>query len=134
MQAVRVIVEAALRMESHEMYARWLVAGTTRRHGGERQRLAEAKRDPWAADFEASVKRLGWGVPLSERRAGDIIFDHNAAIPWGHIGVLLDRDTVLESIDPRFRPTSVHLPHGSLSLTPLWSKRWTLVARIPDDA
>lgn len=130
LQAVRVIVEAALKLESREMYTRWLIAGTTRRGGTDRERLAAAKLDPWASDFEASVKRLGWGVPFSERQAGDLLFDHNAAPPYGHVGILLDRDTLLESIDPKFRPTSLHLGHGSLSLTPIWERKWTLAARV----
>ncbi len=127
---VRVVVEHALGMASHEMYARWLVAGTTHREGDDRARLAAAKLSPWAADLEASVKRLGWAVRLGDRLPGDLVFDHAAAAPYGHVGVLLDHSTVLENIDPSYRKGSIHLPN-SLSLTPLESRPWTLVARLP---
>lgn len=130
MKAVRVILEKALGLEPHELYARYLVAGTTRRHGSDRERLAAARVDPWAADMEASFKKLSMGVPYSERMPGDLVFDHNAAAPFGHVAVLLDRDTIVENIDPRFRPASLHLRHGSLSVTPLWERRWTLVVRL----
>lgn len=125
----RVIVEAALGMDSHELYARYLVAGTSRRKGDERARLAAAKLDPWAADLEASAKRLGWAVPAAERLSGDLVFDHAAAQPYGHVGVLLDHSTVLENIDPAYRPGSIILPNH-LALTPFRARPWTLVARV----
>lgn len=126
---VRVVVEAALEYRSHELYARHLVAGTTRRPGDDAVRLAAARLSPWASDFEASVKKLAWGVPLAERQPGDLIFNHNASPPFGHVGILLDRNTVLENIDHDYRPGSILLPN-SLALTPLESRAWTLVARV----
>lgn len=129
---VRVVVEAALGYRSHELYARYLVAGTTHRPGDERVRLAAAKISPWATDFEASVKQLGWAVPLEERQPGDLIFNHAAAKPFGHVGILLDRNTVIENIDHDYRPHSILLPN-SLALTPLESRSWTLVARVQPD-
>ena len=129
---VRVVVEAALGYQSHEMYSRYLVAGTTHRPGDERVRLAAAKQNPYATDFEASVKKLAWGVPLAERLPGDIIFNHNAAKPFGHVGILLDANTVIENIDHDYRPHSILLPN-SLALTPLESRSWSLVARVQPD-
>lgn len=126
---VRVVVEAGLGMRDRELYARYLVAGTTHRPGDDQVRLAAARQSPWASDWEASVKKLAWGVPLAERQPGDIIFNHNAAKPFGHVGILLDRKTVLENIDHDYRPYSILLPN-SLALTPLESRSWTLVARV----
>lgn len=126
---VRVVVEYALGWHSHDLYADYLVAGTTRRPGSDAERLEEARADPWASDMEASCKQLGWAVPKAERLPGDLVFNHAAAIPYGHIGVLLDESTVLELIDAQYRPGSLHLP-GSLALTPLESRSWSLVARI----
>lgn len=130
--AVRVILEHAMGWPSHELYRRALVTGTTRRKGTPAQRLHAARLDPWAADMEASVKQLGWPVPGAERQAGDLVFNHAAAAPVGHVGVLIARDVVLENISPRYRPNSVHLGHHSLSLTPYASQPWTLVARVPE--
>lgn len=130
LRAVRVVVEAAAGWDSHELYDRFLVAGTTRRAGSELERLLAARREPWASDLERSMKLLSLGVPFGERRPGDLVFNHTALPPYGHVGVLLDESTVVESIDPRYRPASLNLPHGSLSVTPLGRHRWTLVARL----
>lgn len=132
LQAVRVIIEKALGWPSHDLYARCLVTGTSRRPGPAAERLAAAKRDPWAADLEASAKTLGWAVPASDRQPGYLVFNHNAAVPYGHVGILIDRDVVLENIDRAFRPGSIHLGN-SLSLTEFRSRPWTLVAHLPDD-
>src|SRR5690625_5616425 len=113
----------------HELYRRFLVAGTTRRPGTPEERLAAARLDPGAADLEASAKQLGWQVPGVERQAGDLVFNHAAAAPVGHVGVLISRDVVLENIDPAFRPAGVHLGQHSLSLTPYAAVPWALVAR-----
>lgn len=130
--AVRVIVEKALGLNSHELYSRWLVAGTSYRPGSDAERLTAAKRDPWAADMEASAKALGWPVPGVDRQPGDLVFNHAAAAPYGHVGILIARDVVLENIAPVNRPGSIHLGHHSLSLTPYSAVPWTLVARIPE--
>ena len=129
LQFVRTVVEHALGWRSREFYARYLVAGTTRRPGTDAERLTAAKGDPWASDAERSMKRLGFAVPLEDRHPGDLVFNHTAAVPVGHVGVLLDHSTVLELIDARFRPDSVLLP-GSLALTRLESRPWTLCARL----
>jgi len=129
---VRMVVEWGLFDGRAEFYKRFLVAGTSGR-GSEltpAQRLAEARQDPYAADMEASAKALGWAIPSAFRRAGDLVFDHNAAKPVGHVGVLIGRGMVLEQIHPKFRPTSIHLGHGSLSVTPYAARPWTLVARV----
>lgn len=128
--AVRVIVEDAYGWPSHELYARYLTAGTGRRSGTPAQRLAAAQADPWAADFEASMKQQGFVIPNTHAVPGDLVFNHNAAVPFGHVAVVIAPGVVLENIDPAFRPGSIHLKN-SLSLTPLESQAWTLTARLP---
>lgn len=130
---VRLAVEWALFEGRSEFYKRYLVAGTSKRGGTPAERLAEARQDPWAADMEAAAKALGWAIPSAFRRAGDLVFDHSAAAPVGHVGILLSRGMVIEQIHPRFRPTSIHLSHGSLSITPYAARPWTLVARVRPD-
>lgn len=130
--AVRVIVEKALGLNSHELYARWLVAGTSYRPGTEAERLAAARANPYASDFERSVKELGFAVPLSDVQPGDLLFNHNALRPYGHVAVALSPHAVLENINPAYRARSIHLGHHSLSITPLESQAWTLCARLPD--
>ena len=132
LQLVRMVVEWGLYDGRREFYKRFLVAGTSRRGGTPLERLNEAKVDPWAADMEASAKQLAWGIPAILRKPGDLVFDHNAAAPIGHVGVLVSRDMVLENIHRKYRPGSIHLGHGSLSLTPYEARPWTLVARVRD--
>lgn len=128
----RLVVEWALfDGKDGEFYKRFLVAGTSARGGTDAQNLAAAKQDKWASDIERSAKLLGWPVPAILRKPGDLVFNHKAAAPVGHVGILLTRDVVLENIHPSFRPDSIHLSHSSLSITPYASRPWTLVARLP---
>lgn len=129
---VRLVVEWALfGGKDGEFYRRYLVAGTSGRGGTPTANLKAAQSDKWAADIEASAKKLGWPAPAILRKPGDLVFNHAAAAPVGHIGILLTRDVVLENIHPSFRPDSIHLSHSSLSITPYASRPWTLVARLP---
>lgn len=130
LQAVRVIVEHALDWPSHDLYKRCLVASTSRRPGDAGEQLRAAKQDPWAADLEASAKALGWPVPGKDRQPGDLVFNHAAAIPYGHVGILLTPDVVLENVNAAFRPASIEV-QPNLCLTPYHQVPWTLVARIP---
>ena len=123
LQLVRLIVERALFEGRYEFYDRYLVERTTQGREG------RSDWTPWASDLEASMKKLGYAVPLGERQPGDLIFNHQAAAPIGHVAVLIDRDTVLENINPAYRPKSVHLGRY-LSLTPLEHFRRTLLARL----
>lgn len=126
----RVVEYGCFDGRAQEFYRRYLVAGTSRRGGSEAERLAAAWRNPWAADAEASMKKLGLAVPALLRQAGDLVFNHNAAIPFGHVGILLDRDWILELVDPAFRPRSVHLPRNvQLTRYRDWPEV-TLVARL----
>lgn len=128
---VRIVVEHAMDWPSHEFYKRYLVTGSTRRPGSETERLASARADPWAVDSEASMKALGLGVPWADRQAGDLAFSANAAYPYGHVALLVDRDTVIESIDPRYRKDSVNTGQY-VHLTRLKDRPWTLIARLPE--
>lgn len=125
---VRRVVEHALFGGDYQFYDRYLVSPTSRREGAD---VGNHRRDPWAIDLEASVKTLGYAVPLDEREPGDLIFNHNTVGKWGHVGVLVDASTVLENIKPYLRPGSIHL--GTfLSLTPIQDFKPTLLARIKE--
>lgn len=130
LMTVRLIVEHAFSWPNGGFYDRYLVAGTSTRGGTPRERLQEAMKDKWAADIEASMKKLGFAVPALLRQPGDLVFNYRAAAPIGHVGILLTRDIVLENIRPSYRPQSIILSHGSLALTPYSSQPWTLTARL----
>jgi hypothetical protein len=123
----RIIVESALYGGRREFYGRFLKAETSMRTG---KHVGNARNDPWAADIEASMKLLNLAVPLAERQAGDLIFNWDAARPYGHVGIFLDRDTIIENIRPEYRRHSISLP-SYLALTPLEHFRRSLIARLP---
>lgn len=131
LQFVRMVIENAMGWPSHRFYEKYLVAATSARGGDGLYALDAARADPWAADMEASVKALKWAVPFAERQAGDLIFNHKAARPVGHVGILLTEDMVIENIKPSYRPKSIHI--GVISLTPLRYFPYTLVARVRAD-
>lgn len=124
---VRMIVENGCFGGRWAFYERYLVTRTSQ--GGS----SRSDWSPWAADLEASMKQLGFQVPLAERKPGDLIFNHNAARPYGHVGIYLmspsGRELVLENIRDEYRPHSQHLGRF-LSLTPLEHFRRTLLARL----
>jgi hypothetical protein len=124
---VRVVLEHALFQSQWRLYERYLVARTS----FERRRNADGSPDwtPYASDFEASMKALGFQVPIGDRQPGDLIFNHEAARPYGHIGILYDHNNVLENIRHDFRPNSILL-HPHMALTPLEHFKYTLVARL----
>lgn len=76
------------------------------------------------------MKQAGLLIPAAHVTPGDLVFNHNAAVPYGHVAIVIAPGVVLENIDPGFRPGSIHLKN-SLSLTPLESQAWTLTARLP---
>jgi hypothetical protein len=121
---VRLIVEGALGWSDGDLYRRFGVARTTR---------GAATRTDWswfAADMEASAKRLGWPVPVADRRAGDLVFSHELAAPVGHVAVLLTPSLMLEAADPARRPRA--FSRGDLCITPFGAWEPTLVARTGD--
>lgn len=126
---VRCVIERALWNGQWVLYDKALVAGTSRRGNDPAANLREAKADPWAADLEASAKKLGWAIPAVLRTPGDIVFCHEAAKPLGHVAIVLSRNLVIENVHPNYRPNSIHLAN-SLSITPYEAVPWTLVARV----
>lgn len=129
LRAVRLIVERALWQGDYRLYDEFLPVGTSRRTGDD---VGRHKVDPWASDIEASMKHLGLAVPHVSRAAGDLIFNHNALPPWGHVGVLLESGLVLESVDVADRPMSIPVS-PFLCLTQAERFNATLVARLPQD-
>lgn len=126
---VRTVIERARCEGRWAFYGEFLVAETSRRTGADIGR-GVSHAAPWAADLEASMKQLGLAVPFEERKPGDLIFNHNAAAPIGHVGLLLGRDLIAENINPNYRPQSILLPRF-LALTEVRHWHPTLVARIP---
>lgn len=126
----RTVIERARYGGRWALYKEFLVAETSRRTGADVGR-GVSHQDPWASDFEASMKALGLAVPFAERQPGDLIFNHNAAAPVGHIGILANRHLVAENINHAYRPKSILLDRH-LALTKLENFPRTLIARIPD--
>jgi cell wall-associated NlpC family hydrolase len=124
LRLVRLIVEKALGVDFYGMYG---VARTSQ----------ERPKDEWgredmswfASDIEASMKRLKLAIHISQRQPGDLIFNYKAATPYGHVGVLIDSNTVLENVDPSFRQNSI-IVRPNMCLTPINDIGHTLIARI----
>lgn len=130
---VRRIVEWAHYGGQYRFYSDYLVSRTS----FARARAKDGSIDltPYASDIEASMKTLGLQIDLPMRQAGDLIFNHNAAKPYGHVGILLDQNTVIENVNPKFRPHSLTIWRSNgapafISLTPLTEFKHTLLARL----
>lgn len=123
LMAARLIVERALGLAPGEFYTRYGVARTSRSTG-------RSDWSWWAADLEASMKRLGAAVPFQDRRAGDLVFSHALAAPIGHVGVLVTPGLIIEVTDPARRPQA--FTRGAVCATPWGAWAPTLVARLPD--
>lgn len=124
---VRIVVEHALWGGRWMLYEKYLTARTSMPRA--KNTRGELDWTPYASDFEASMKRLNLGVPKSERLPGDIICNWDAARPYGHIGILIDKNLVIENINHRFRPTSLLL-HPHMAITPLEDFKWSTIARL----
>jgi hypothetical protein len=109
---VREIVEYAYGLEPGEFYRLWWT-----------HRVPENKTaEPWARDMERSFRAQGFGVP--QARAGDLVFNYRVAIPYGHVGVMITDQLVLDV-----------WPEGSsaiLRLVPLYEWNPTTIVRLPD--
>lgn len=122
----RIVVEHAYGMRPFEFYERFGVRRTS---------AAASWRSDWtfwAADIEASLRQLKLGVPYHERRPGDLLFSHRTAAPYGHVGVLLSRELVAESIVSEWRPHSLNVS-PFLSVTPISQLDATFLARLPEE-
>lgn len=124
LRMVRQIVQDALDISYREFYDRYRTTLTT---GAPERRMDDV---PWAADVERTMKIRQYHLPPAYLLAGDIVFNHTAAVPIGHIAIMLDDNTVLENVDVRHRKYSVSLTTG-LVLTPRKQFKMTLVARLP---
>lgn len=123
LRTVRQIVQDALAIDHGEFYSRYRITVTT---AAPKRTLADT---PWAADVERTMKIKGYHLPPAYLRQGDIVFNHTAAAPVGHVGIMLDDHTVLENVDIGSRDASIKLPSG-LVITPRSHFKITLVARL----
>ena len=79
--------------------------------------------EPWARDLERSLRYAGYQV--SHPRAGDLVFNHRLAWPYGHTGVMLSNSLVLD-----VWPNAVGPP---LRVMPVWEWQPTTIIRLPAD-
>ena len=97
MMTTRMIVERALSLGDYGFYDAYLE--------GHAKAEPVVPRSWWARDAHKILRDVhGFGVPASERKAGDLVFNYAVAASKqfpghniGHVGILLDRDTVLEN-------------------------------------
>jgi hypothetical protein len=115
LRTVRIILEDALGWADEELYARFPdKVPSNRPH----------PRPYYSRDIQASLRKAGWGVPLSEIEPGALLFYWQAARnnygDWvGHTGIYAGHGFVLENIDPKYREGFGAFSSGALSLTPL---------------
>lgn len=124
LQFVREVIENALYDGERRFYSKYLVVASERKPPG-----TNPHDSPWAVDSEASMKKLGLTVPLTSARPGDIVFNHDTGLPYGHVGILLPGDFIAENIDPKFRRMGIYPDYKAITPWEQWSKI-TLVARL----
>ena len=109
---VREVVEHALGMQPYEFHRTYWT------HRVEENRTGE----PWARDIERSLRNAG--LQVDTPRAGDLVFNHRIALPYGHAGIMLSDILVLDVWpNPRGPP---------LRVTPVWDWHPTTIIRLPD--
>ena len=111
LRLVRQIVEYAYGWGPNEFYERYWTHTVEENNTGE----------PWARDLERSFREGGYAV--HEPQAGDLVFNHKVAAPFGHAGIMLSDILVLDVSPWSFGPP--------LRLTPVWEWEPTLVVRLP---
>lgn len=113
LRLVREIVEHALDMEPYEFYERYWT------HRVEENTTIE----PWARDLERSLRAAGYAVytPM----AGDLVFNYRVGLPYGHAGIMLTDNLVLD-----VWPDATGPP---LRLTPIQDWAPTTIIRLPDN-
>ncbi len=77
--------------------------------------------EPWARDMERSLREAGYQV--EHPVAGDIVFNHRVAWPFGHVGIMVSDILVLD-----VWPNALGPP---VRLTPVWEWEPTTVIRFP---
>ena len=113
LRLVREIVEHAYGWAPNEFYQRYWT------HRVEENRSGE----PWARDLERSLRAAGYQVATPQ--AGDLVFNHRIAWPYGHAGIMLSSMLVLD-----VWPNATGPP---LRVTPVWEWAPTTIIRIPAD-
>ena len=117
---VRLVVEHAFSLASHEWYQHWRTHPVERKPG--------STRAPWARDMERSLREQGMAVStprsgpdgdptryavLNENvLPGDLLFRWNVAANdfgdyIGHVGIFMPGRLVLESVTPAWRPRAL---------------------------
>lgn len=112
LKVVRQIVEHAKKWEPGEFYRHYWT------HKVEENKTAE----PWARDLERSLREQGRAV--HDVQAGDLVFRHDLAKPYGHAAVMLTNDVLLENT-----PSARGFSRGNLRIVPLstWGKPTTII-------
>lgn len=124
MMTTRMIVERALGLGSMGFYSTYLV--------GHPKAAPNVPRNWWARDAQKILRDTHrFGVKLEDRMAGDLVFNHAVAPSKdfrghmiGHVGILIDRDTVLENSGAR-RGVRIY---SAIRLTPL--REWLPVHQV----
>ena len=111
LRLVREVVEHALGWEPYTFYAVFWT------HRVEQNRTAE----PWARDLERSLRAAGYAVRVGQ--AGDLVFNHQLAWPYGHAGILITPNLVLD-VWP-------HATGPPLRLVPIAEWAPTTIIRLP---
>jgi hypothetical protein len=86
LRVVRQIVQEALGINSNEFYAKFFS-------------IKAHKTDPnfiYSRDIQVSLRSLGYEVPENEIIPGDLFFSWKP-MPYGHVGIVLSSDYVLEN-------------------------------------
>lgn len=86
LRVVRQIVQDALHITHHEFYERFLT-------------IKASNTDPnipYARDVQVSLRHLGYSVSESDIMPGDLFFSWKP-MPYGHVGIVLSSDYVLEN-------------------------------------
>ena len=110
---VRQVVERAYGWPAYEFYRVFWT------HRVEENRTSE----PFARDLERSLRNAGLQVDTPQ--AGDLVFNHRVAWPYGHAGVMLSDVLVIDAWpNPRGPP---------LRVTPVWDWNPTTIIRLPDN-
>ena len=111
---VRQIVEHALDMEPGEFYKEFVDPYFKLRPG---ERLGVDIHPRWARGAERALRVAGLAVPLLAMRPGDLLFSYRVSRPYGHVGILMPGNLVLENTtaDRGWKKEG----RGAIRLTPL---------------
>ena len=103
----RQVIEAAMGWPSHALYDQGPHAAVT---SWVMPAAYDHASGHVARDAEHDLRRLGMTLQGDRPRGGDLAFDYEAAwdpslrAHYGHVGILLGEDEILEVVDPAYRP------------------------------